>query len=142
MSALFDRLAKMVAGGGSRRDALKHLGGFLAGSFLAVLPSKAKSDDDDHHHHHRHHRHHHHHGAENEENEEIIEDIDEKCLTYCQPCSGLMGNVFAQCFEHCRRSLRRHPTAVLCGQCSATLPVTVCHGKTPICNASGICSAI
>lgn len=141
MSEMFDRLAKMVAGGGSRRDALKRLGGLVAGGFLVALPSKANSDDDDHHHH-RHQHHRDHHRRHRHVNEEVAVLIDQVCLNYCQPCSSLAGGVFGQCFEHCSRSLLRHSGAVLCGQCSAAVPVTVCHGRTPICNANGICSAI
>jgi hypothetical protein len=141
MSAMFDRLAKIAAGDGSRRDALKRLAGFLAGGFLAVFPTKVKSDDDDHHHHHDHDhdRDHDRHRRRPHVSKLEAEVIDELCLNYCQPCSSLAGGVFGQCFEHCRRSLIRHPGAKLCGTCSAAVPVTVCHGRTPICTASGIC---
>jgi hypothetical protein len=124
MSEMFDRLAKMVAGGVSRRDALKGLGGLLAGGFLAALPGQARADDDD-----------------DNDNDDKNEEINERCQAYCKSCRGLKGGVHGQCIEHCKKALRKNPKAVLCGKCSAKAPVTVCQGKTPHCCGNGTCCA-
>jgi hypothetical protein len=119
MSEWFDRLAKAAAGGSSRRDALKYLGGLVAGGFLAVLPGRAWADNG---------------GGVNEN------DAD-RCQKYCKPCVGLKGGVHGHCISHCMQALHKNPKAVLCGKCSAKAPVTICQGKTPNCCGNGTCCA-
>lgn len=137
MSEMFDRLAKMAAGGVSRRDALKSLGGFLAGGFLAVLPGRARADDDDD-------------GDGDDVNEEAI---NKACKTYCSKCPkptrGRRGDddddqgdeggrgVHGRCIHRCKRFLRKHPTATACGACTATNPFTACLTGATCCTPTG-----
>lgn len=119
MSDTFDRLAKMAAGGISRRDALRGLGGFLAGGFLAALSGKVRA------------------GAGGGSNEAAAD----LCQAYCKPCIGLAGGVHGLCISQCMQTLHKNPKAVLCGKCSAKTPVTICQGKTPNCCGNGTCCA-
>ena len=118
MSEFFDRLAKTAAGGTSRRDALKYLGGLLAGGFLAGLPGKARADDGG--------------GDDDEGNEEI----NERCQSYCKSCLGVKGGAHGYCIDHCKKALRQNPNATLCGKCSAKTRLTVCTGVASCCGAT------
>lgn len=117
MSEMFDRLAKVVAGGVSRRDTLKYLGGLLAGGFLAGLPRTARAEDDN----------------DDGDDDDRNEEINEKCQKYCASCRGVRGGVHGYCIRHCKRALFLNPKAVLCGKCSAKAPLTVCAGAASCC---------
>jgi hypothetical protein len=118
MSELFDRLAKLAAAGGSRRDALKYLGGFLAGGFLAASPGKARADDDD-------------------DDDDDDKAITAFCQTYCKPCQALTGGAFEHCFRTCKHC--KEDNGTLCGVCSSTnRVVTCCRGKSTCCIVKGV----
>ena len=120
MSELFDRLAKLAAGGGSRRDALKLLGGLLAGGFVAASPGKARADDDD----------------DDDDDDDKNEEINEFCRKYCKPCEGLGGGAHGHCIKTCKRC--KHKGGKLCGVCSKTnRVVTCCLGKSTCCIVKG-----
>jgi hypothetical protein len=92
MSEAFDRLAKTLANGSTRRDILKTLGGFLAGSFLLGFGGRADGSD------------------------------AEVCRNYCSPCRGAKGGAHGKCMSACHQTLRTNPSAVPCGSCTATAP--------------------
>jgi hypothetical protein len=132
MSNMFDRLAKMAAGGISRRDALKYLGGLTAGAFLGgfVNPSRAdhKNDKD----------------RDDKDRDDFNEDIEETCKKYCSKCpkgggdgdDGEDEGVHGKCIHHCKNFLRKNPTAKPCGTCTAKTPFTACTSKNPDCCTS------
>jgi hypothetical protein len=118
MSAAFDRLAKMAAGGGSRRGFLKALGGFLAGAFLALLPGKARADDD-----------------KNEDNDN--DEFNAACKKFCAACPRKPHGVHGNCIRHCKKFLRKNPTGTLCGVCTAANPFTGCAVGATCCTPKG-----
>lgn len=133
MSEMFDRLAKTVAGGVSRRDALKYLGGVLAGGFLAVLPGRARADDDK--------------GGGDDNGDEI----NETCHAFCKKCPK-KGGVFGHCIGQCKATLRKNPSGSPCGTCASITntatdvkncggcgPKFACTGTKPAC-CSGTCA--
>lgn len=119
MSQWFDRLAKTTAVGASRRDALKYLGGLLAGGFLAALPGRARADDDN-----------------NGGSDNNGDEINETCQAYCKSCVGVKGGAHGTCIEACKKTLRANPKAVPCGQCSAMTTFVACTGAASCCGAA------
>jgi hypothetical protein len=128
MSEAFDRLAKLAAGGVSRRAVLNYLGGLLAGGFLAVLPGKATGEDGDKDDNHKHT------GGTNEE-------INEKCHAYCKKCPRRPAAVHGLCMDHCKRFLHKNPTGGLCGTCTAKNPFTGCPSGATCCPATSTTAA-
>lgn len=124
MSELFDRLARMAAGGVSRRDSLKYLGGLLAGGFLAGLPGRARADDD-----------------KGDDDDDGNEEINERCQKFCKSCRGVKGGVHGKCIHECKKSLRKNPKEVLCGKCTAKNPFTACSGAATCCPATAAAAA-
>ncbi len=127
MSEAFDRLAKMVAGGSSRRGVLKYLGGLLAGAFLAALPGKARAE-----------------GPEDNDEDEKNEAINKACKKFCSACPRKPHGVHGHCVEHCKKFLRKTPTGTLCGTCTAANPFTGCVTGATCCaataNAAAFCT--
>lgn len=122
MSEMFDRLAKMAAGGVSRRDTLKYLGGFLAGGFLTALAGKARADDEPGG------------GGTNEE-------INEACQAFCGKCPSRPASTFGHCMSQCKQFLHTNPKAKLCGACTATNPFTACVTGATCCAATSTAAA-
>lgn len=125
MSELFDRLAKMAAGGVSRRDALHYLGGLFAGGFLAALPGRARADDDD----------------GDDDDDQGNEELNEKCHQYCRTCPRRPAAVHGLCMSHCKRFLHKHRGAKLCGTCTAKNPFTGCAKSATCCPATKTAAA-
>jgi len=125
MSEAFDRLAMMLAGGHSRRDVLKSLGGLLAGGFLAGLTGKARAEDRD-----------------DDKDDKDNEAIEKACKKYCSgsACHKPHG-VHGHCIERCKKFLRRHPKGTLCGTCTATTPFTGCPAGVTCCPATKTAAA-
>ena len=119
MSNMFDRLAKMAAGGISRRDAMKYLGGLTAGAFLGGFVNPSRADDRD-----------------DKDRNDFNEDIEETCKKYCSKCpkgggegdDGSDEGVHGKCIDHCKSYLRKYPKATPCGTCTAKTPFTACSG--------------
>jgi hypothetical protein len=120
MSERFDRLAMMLAGG-SRRDALKWLGGLLTGGLLTVFTGKARADEDE----------------DEDDDDEDNEAINKACGKYCKACPKKPHGVHGRCIRHCKRFLRKNPTATLCGTCTATQPFTGCVTGSTCCTPTG-----
>jgi hypothetical protein len=106
MSEWFDRLAKTAATGVSRRDALKAVGGFLAGGFLLGLTGKARTDDTN-------------------------NDINRTCQAFCAACEGQGGGAHGHCIVACKSCLRNGGST--CGACDA---VTCCRGSATCCTGA------
>jgi hypothetical protein len=119
MSEAFDRLAKEVAGGSSRRGFLGSLGGLLAGIFLAAFPGKAGADRDD------------------NDDDDDDEAIEQACKKYCSACPRRPRSVHGHCIEHCNRFLHRNPKGTLCGTCTAANPFTGCKVGATCCTPKG-----
>jgi hypothetical protein len=119
MSAAFDRLAKMAAGGGSRRGFLKTLGGLLAGAFLALFPGKARADDD----------------SDDEDNDN--DEFNKACQKYCSACPRKPHGVHGNCIKHCKKFLRKNPKGKLCGTCTVAHPFTGCAVGATCCTPKG-----
>jgi hypothetical protein len=132
MSEMFDRLAKLAAGGVSRRDALHYLGGFLAGGFLAALPSRARADDD-----HKHKDKDH----DDDDDDDQNEEINEKCHKFCEKCPRRPAAVHGLCMAHCKRFLHKNPKGTLCGACTAKNPFTGCPSTATCCAATATAAA-
>ena len=119
MSEMFDRLAKTVAGGVSRRDALKYLGGFLAGGFVTALAGRARADAG---------------GGTNEA-------INDQCQKYCRACPSRPAATFGHCMSQCKQTLltasRQNVTVATCGTCTATAPFTSAYTNTDVNNCGG-----
>jgi hypothetical protein len=107
LSEAFDRLAKRLADGSSRRDILKAVGGFLAGGFLLGFGGRADGSD--------------------------LADV---CRDYCSPCTGAKGGAHGKCINACHKTLQSNPSAVPCGSCTALVPFTPCTGSAICCNGS------
>jgi len=125
MSERFDRLAMMLAGGGSRRDALKWLGGLLAGGLLTGFTGKARADDD---------------GGDDDDDDQGDEDneaINKACRTFCKTCPRRPEGVHGRCIRRCKRFLRKNPKGTLCGTCTATQPFTGCVTGNTCCTPTG-----
>jgi hypothetical protein len=116
MSELFDRLAKMLADGATRRDTLKYLGGFLAGGFLAALAGRARADDDD---------------------QGDDDEVEAACKKYCKSCPKKPHPVHGHCISHCKRFLHKDPKGSLCGTCTSTAPFTGCVAGATCCTPTG-----
>jgi hypothetical protein len=121
MSKAFDRLAKMVAGGSSRRGVLKYLGGLLAGVFLAAFPGKARADRDN----------------DDDDGDEDNEAINKACKKFCSACPRRPHSVHGHCIERCKRFLRKNPKGTLCGTCTAANPFTGCVTGATCCTPKG-----
>jgi hypothetical protein len=122
MSDMFDRLAKRLAKGVSRRDALKSFGGFLAGGFLAGLPGMARSMGG---------------------NSQLLAQCITTCSgsALCGGCPSTPSWVTQRCLEACKvYCVLNGGTVTTCGSCTATQPfvgcptnisgVTCCSGTT------------
>jgi len=120
MPHVFDRLATMLAGGGSRRDVLKYLGGLLGGAFLFGSSNRASADQDN-------------------------LAINKACKDYCSTCPRPNG-VHGKCIENCKKFMRENAGTKLCGSCTAANPFTGCvTGATccpPAAGAAAFCSNI
>lgn len=101
MSNLFDRFAKGVAEGVSRRDALKYLGGFLGGGFLTALAGKA--------------------GAIG-----CNTPIPAECTTYCATCPTSPRGVQNRCLQSCKLFYLLTGSVTTCAACSAMQPFSGC----------------
>jgi Stigma-specific protein, Stig1 len=123
MSEPLDRLAKLLAGGGTRRDALKYLGGLLAGGFLAGLTGRVRADDDDK-------------GDDDQGDDDENKAINQACKAFCAGCPNKPKGVKGHCIERCKRFSRRHPTQGLCGACTATNPFPGCPKGATCCPAT------
>jgi hypothetical protein len=128
MSEPLDRLAKLLAGGGTRRDALKYLGGLLAGGFLAGLTGRARADDD------------------KDDDDQGDEDegnsaISKACRAFCKTCPRRPEGVRERCSRSCKRFLRKNPTGTLCGTCTAAAPFTGCVAGATCCPATTTAAA-
>jgi hypothetical protein len=119
MSEAFDKLAKLVAGGSSRRGVLKSLGGVLAGVFLAAFPGKARADHDD------------------DDDDDDHPPPNPACTKYCAGCPTTPRGVLRHCTEHCNRFLRKNPKGTLCGTCTAQNPFTGCAVGATCCTPKG-----
>jgi hypothetical protein len=119
MSEAFDRLAKLVARGDSRRGILKYLGGLAAGIFLAAFPGRARAEHED--------------NDEDEENEAI----NAACKKYCSGCPRRPHGVHGHCVEHCKKFLRKNPKGTLCGTCTVANPFTGCVAAATCCTPKG-----
>ncbi len=93
MSNLFDRFAKGVAEGVSRRDALKYLGGFLGGGFLTALAGKA--------------------GAIG-----CNTPIPAECTTYCATCPTSPRGVQNRCLQSCKLFYLLTGSVTTCAACT------------------------
>jgi len=119
----------LVARGGSRRDALKYLGGLLAGGFLLGAPGRARADD----------------GDDQGDDDDDNEAINKACRTYCASCRKLKRprGVHGKCIHQCKRFLRKNPNGKLCGSCTATQPFAGCATGATCCtpkNADSFCT--
>jgi len=127
MSEAFDRLAMMLAGGGSRRDALKCLGGLLAGGFLLGLTGTARAkdkDDDD----------------KDDDKDDNDEAIDKACGRFCKSCPKRPKGVHKQCIKACKAFLKTNPKGTLCGTCTKAAPFTGCKAGATCC--AGACTDV
>ena len=124
MSEWFDRLAKVLAGGGSRRDALKFLGGVLGGGLLAGFAAKARADGDDE-------------DKDDGDGDDANEEINEACRKFCAGCPRVPHGVHGSCIRHCKRFLRSNPKGTLCGTCTAANPFTGCATGATCCTPKG-----
>lgn len=122
MSEALDRLAMLVARGGSRRDALKYFGGLLAGGFLLGATGRARAEDGD-----------------DGDGDDHNEEINEKCQKYCASCRKLKRShgAHGDCIRHCKRFLRNNPKGTLCGSCTAEHHFTGCASGTTCCTPKG-----
>src|SRR5262245_48626157 len=123
MSERFDRLAKLLAGGGSRRGFLKGLGALLTGGFLAGFAGKARAEDED---------------DDRNDNEDRIE---EACHKYCKGCPRRPEGVHGKCIRQCKTFLRKNPKGATCGTCTATNPFTGCVSGATCCAATSTAAA-
>ncbi|HBI46395.1 MAG TPA: hypothetical protein DDY78_26620 [Planctomycetales bacterium] len=123
MSEWIDRLAKTVAGRTSRRDALKFLGGVLAGGLLAGFTDKARAEDDD---------------GDDKDKDNDNEEINKACQEYCEDCPHAPGGVHGHCIRFCKRFLRNNPKGKLCGTCTAKNPFTGCALGATCCTSKGV----
>jgi len=117
MSEGFDRLAKLLAGGGSRRDVLKGLGALLAGGLLAGFTGRARADRDD-------------------DDDDDHHELNEACKKYCAKCPRKPGGVHGKCIRACKQFLRKNPKGTLCGACTAKNPFTGCASGATCCAAT------
>jgi hypothetical protein len=128
MAEWFDRLAKMLAGGGSRRDALKFLGGVLGGGLLAGFAGKARADeggedkDDD---------------KDDGDNDNDNDEINETCRKYCHGCPHHPEGIHGKCIRSCKKFLRSNPKGATCGTCTAKNPFTGCVSGATCCTPKG-----
>jgi hypothetical protein len=110
MSEVFDRFARKMVDGSSRRDALKTLGGFLAGTFLFGLAGRARASGDN----------------------TLI------CERYCVRCICVSSALYDKCVEACELKLETKSPQGLCGRCTPATPFTYCSGGSTCCsNRSG-----
>jgi hypothetical protein len=123
MSEWFDRLAMRLAGGGTRRDALKWMGGLLAGGLLGVFTGKARADDPD--------------DDDDDDDDEGNEASNRACRQFCASCPKRPKGVRRSCKRRCRAFLRQNPTGKLCGTCTATQPFLGCPTGTTCCTPTG-----
>jgi len=119
MSEAFDQLAKMVAGGRTRRGVLKSIGGLLAGVFLAGFAGKARADDD-------------------EDEGELTKELNKACKDYCAGCPRKPGGVHGHCIERCKKFFLNNPTGKLCGTCTATQAFAGCATGASCCTPAGV----
>jgi hypothetical protein len=122
MSEGFDRLAKLLAGGGSRRDVLKGLGALLAGCFLVGITGRARADHDD-------------------DDDDDDEKIGKACHKYCKDCPRKPHGVHGKCQRQCVHFLRKNPKGTLCGTCTAKNPFTGCVSAATCCAATSTAAA-
>src|SRR5262249_15324927 len=108
---------------GSRRDALKWLGGLLAGGLLTGFTGKARADDDG--------------GDDDDDDDEENEAINKACRKYCKDCPRRPEGVHGRCIRRCQRVLRKNPRGTLCGTCTATQPFTGCVAGNTCCTPTG-----
>jgi hypothetical protein len=118
MAEALDRLAMMLAGGGSRRDALKYLGGLLAGGLLLGAKARAGGGDDD-------------------DDDDDNNAINKACKAYCSKCPRKPHGIHGSCIRHCKRFLRNNPKGALCGTCTAANPFTGCVSGATCCTPAG-----
>lgn len=110
----FDELAKALAGGISRREALRRVGGGLAGLFVASVGlGKAWANGNEHEH-------------ENEEEDEICEEF---CERVEEACENQLHREFELEDENCLRVCR--------GCRNSTTRVICCTSGGPVCCAAG-----
>jgi hypothetical protein len=121
MSEAFDRLAKMLAGGATRRDVLRYLGGVLAGGVLAGLTGRARADDDN----------------DDDQGDEDNNAINKACKAFCANCPRRPEGVHGKCIHRCKKFLRKNPTGALCGTCTAAAPFTGCAAGATCCTPKG-----
>jgi hypothetical protein len=132
MAKAFDQLAMLLARGGSRRDALKYLGGLLTGGFLFGAAGLARADDG-----------HHGHGDDDDDDDddEKNEAINKACQKYCAKCPRKPHGIHGSCVRHCKRFLRRNAKGTLCGTCTAANPFTGCVAGATCCAATSTAAA-